>query len=116
MLNAVKHERRKGKGNSYCHILPSMNEVNHRLIIEIYLGKRLSGDAFITAFMRQWKSNRDAQLPTSQQATSDARFGRRMGRLFTSCDGYAEHPEGPFEISESTLREEGAFFYHVMWE
>ncbi|HEX8326034.1 MAG TPA: colicin immunity domain-containing protein [Hymenobacter sp.] len=93
-----------------------MNEANYRPIIEAYLGQQLSVDAYITAFMRQWKNDRDAQQPTSQQTTSDTLFARMMDRLFTSCDCYDENPEGPVGISESTLRDEVALFHPILWD
>ena len=105
----------------------------YRRLIDSYLAHSTDVEGFITAFMNQWKQDRDRErkLPFVEQTfaaeqgkltplfveqTPDShRFDRLMDRLFTSCDCYWPDPEGPIEISEEELRRELSLFRYIWW-
>jgi hypothetical protein len=95
-----------------------MNEEDYKPILAAYLGCHLTVDEYITAFMKQWKRDRDEawSKPLPEESSRQARFHELMNRLFTSCDCYNEHPEAPHEISEYELRQEVQLFYRRIWE
>jgi hypothetical protein len=95
-----------------------MNEEDYKPVLAAYLGRRLTVDEYITAFLKQWKCDRDEAWgkPLPEESPKPARFHELMNRLFTSCDCYDEHPEATHEISEDELRQEVQLFYQRMWE
>ena len=94
-----------------------MNEGDYKPILADYLGNRLTVDEYISAFMKQWKHDRDEawSQPLPEQAPRQEQFHEMMNRLFTSGDCYDEHPESPWEISEEELRQEVQLFYQRLW-
>ena len=97
-----------------------MNEDDYKPILAAYLGNGLTVDEYITAFMEQWKRDRDAAWgkPLPEESPRQEQFHEMMNRLFTSCDCYDEHPdpESAWEISEEELRQEVQLFYQRMWQ
>ena len=94
-----------------------MNEDNYKPILAAYLGNRLTVNEYITAFMEQWKRDRDEawSKPLRKESLRQEQFHELMNRLFTSGDCYEEHPTAPWEISEEEVRQEVQLFYHRLW-
>jgi hypothetical protein len=88
-----------------------MPEHSYKALINDYLDQMTPVEAFIDAYFRLWKSERD----NGALEGYDPRFQRMADRIFTSCDCYREDPQRPHEISETELRNELEVLRHIWW-
>ncbi len=93
------------------------DEAAYKRIIDSYLANVTDAEGYITAFMGQWRQDRDKEFehPLVERTPDTLRFGRLMDRLFTSCDCFDSDPQGPFEINEDVLRDEVRLFRYLWW-
>lgn len=86
-----------------------MTEDKYKRIFDDYLSNKSDVNSFIDNFMNQWRADRDNSV------NNDGRFQRIIDRIFTNCDCYTEAPQGEFEISEKSLKEELELLIHIWY-
>jgi hypothetical protein len=86
-------------------------EDEFKSLVRNFIEDKLSADEFMTSFIALWCENRDS----GALYNSDARLGRLLDRMFTSCDAYEAVPDGPSEIDSVQFKLEIQDMAYLCW-
>jgi hypothetical protein len=83
------------------------HEQDYRRLIEGYLGGVLGPEAFVDAYFRQWRIDRDAQwiaVKAGHVLTPEERvLCGMLDQIFTACDCFCSPPDGTGAIRAEQL-------------